>query len=67
MGPLRLDRETLLRRMGDAAPEWITDELIDAFEPAARKAMEEGREVQRAFDAKRKAMAEAAKAGPPQP
>lgn len=46
MSPLRLDRAEVRRRCGAYEP-WVVDELMDAFEPAALAAMEEGRKARR--------------------
>ncbi|MBX3480083.1 MAG: hypothetical protein KF842_06760 [Caulobacter sp.] len=39
MTPTRLDRAAVLRRTGDLAQAWVTEELLDAFEPAALGAL----------------------------
>lgn len=46
MSPLRIDRAQLVARVEDA-PAWVVHELIDAFEPAALKAMAEARAAKR--------------------
>jgi hypothetical protein len=39
MGPARLDRAELRRRLAGEAPDWMLDELADAFEASAMASM----------------------------